>query len=125
MCSKLCALRWTAKNRSTTRGYVISVKGYKLLYRPGHPMASKVGYLMEHRLVMAEALGRMLLPDEVVHHINGVKADNRQENLRVLPSRAHNKRTHGPWIITCPECGATFKQRGHARYVGTRSHDAN
>lgn len=57
--------------------------GYRSLYRPGHPMAGKNGYIMEHRLVMSDALGRPLLATENVHHINGVRDDNRIENLEL------------------------------------------
>ncbi len=70
--------------RVDKNGYVY-VKVY-----PEHPfydsMANNMGYIAEHRLVMAEHLGRPLEDTEVVHHKNAIKTDNRIENLELYVS---------------------------------------
>jgi hypothetical protein len=68
----------------------LSSHGYVLVYRKDHPRASKSGQVLEHRVVMEDHLGRYLLEDETVHHRNGIKTDNRLENLELRSGR-HGK----------------------------------
>lgn len=76
--------------------------GYMMLYAPDHPKSQRNGYIAVHRLVMEEKIGRLLGPLETVHHINGVRDDNRPENLELWT------RAHPPGIrsadLHCPGC---------------------
>jgi|SRR5580765_433438 len=76
-------------------GRIISIYGYVLIYSPNHPFVNKNGYVKEHRLVMEQHLGRYLKPNEIVHHINGNKQDNRIENLQKVSQAEHNA-IHNP-----------------------------
>lgn len=97
-----------------------TTKGYIIVRRPGHPMATRQGYVMEHRLVMAEALGRLLTPDEVVHHKNGIKTDNRLENLEVMSKSSHDRKPKPRTALECPHCSgrvAIVHHRTPVRHV--------
>ena len=62
---------------------------YTFFFLPGHPNCSVDGYVLEHRIIVEEALGRYLKRREHVHHINGKKDDNRRSNLLVCDFPYH------------------------------------
>lgn len=65
--------------------------GYNAIYFPDHPKSNKEGYIMEHDLVMECYIGRWLKEDEVVHHINKKRNDNRIENLKLMTKSEHSR----------------------------------
>ena len=78
--------RWKGGRVQFPNGY-IQIKLYPDNYY--FPMAKSGGYVFEHRLVMAQSLGRLLQPWEAVHHKNGNKSDNRIENLELTTTKNH------------------------------------
>ena len=106
---------------------IVSKGEYNYAVVPEHPNATKNGYVLEHRIAMENHLGRLLNPDEVVHHINGNKKDNRIENLEVMSASAHSRyhmlKNGRKWVLLkCPNCGAIFERermRTHLTKGGT------
>lgn len=83
--------RWKGGRFLNHGGYVLA----KLeADSPYYPMQNKGSYVFEHRLVMAMSLGRCLEPWETVHHKNGIRTDNRLDNLKLLPKAGHNTQSH-------------------------------
>lgn len=91
---------WRGGRISDGRGYVMV---WIDLTDPMFCMATvpRRQYVFEHRLVMARHLGRPLTRQETVHHINGIRDDNRLENLQLRSS------AHGPGAaFRCLDCGS-------------------
>lgn len=76
-------------------GRYIDMSGYVIVRipesSPYYPMANTGNRIFEHRLVIAQKVGRCLLKREIVHHLNGLKDDNRPENLCIVDNKNHNK----------------------------------
>jgi len=84
--------------------YTTKRDGYVYIWCPNHPNAKKNGkggggYVLEHRLVMENIIGRYLTQEEEVHHRNGIKNDNRPENLMFVLHSNHFEE------CGCPKCG--------------------
>jgi hypothetical protein len=82
------------ENNFNWKGGRYKSRGYVLILKPDHPYSNKQGYVYEHHLVMEKALNRYLLPTEIVHHINGIKDDNRIENLMLFKNHSEHKKHH-------------------------------
>ena len=84
---------WVKEENKTKKGLgMYKVNGYIMQYAPNHPYKNTRGYVPEHRLILENKIGRYLLPrKELVHHINGIKDDNRIENLKLSNPKDHAK----------------------------------
>jgi len=79
---------WKGGRKKTSKGYVMVIDRR-------HPRSkNNRGYIFEHIVVMEKYIGRYLKNDEVVHHINGVKDDNRIKNLQLTTHGEHTRLHH-------------------------------
>lgn len=96
-CSKRC--QYLRHPHSPTR----DSHGYMWLFKPNHPHSTTNGYIREHRYVIEQEIGRFLSPKEVVHHKNGIKSDNRIENLQLFENKGkHMSYHHSVKIVELP-----------------------
>lgn len=97
---------------------IVSKGAYNYAVVKSHPKASKRGYVLEHRIVMENALGRLLMDNEVVHHRDENKKNNHPDNLEVMTITEHGKH-HAQQPIyllcVCAQCGTAFQRRANQR----------
>ena len=70
------------------------LKGYVHLLMPDHPFCRKDGYIAEHRYIMEQKIGRYLLPEEVVNHIDRNRINNNPNNLELFANNREHMRHH-------------------------------
>ena len=90
------------QSRNWKGGRLITDQGYIRIYKPNYQSSDKTGYIFEHRYVMEQSLERKLERWEMVHHKNGIKNDNRLENLEIVIRKKHFGK------IRCPYCSNEF-----------------
>ena len=104
---ELGAFMWKIKK-------IISKGEYLYALVPEHPKATKNGYVLMHRIIVENFLGRILNKNEVVHHKDGNKTNNVIENLEVVDYREHSKlhrlKQGKKYVkLKCPWCNKIFE----------------
>ncbi len=96
-CSSLCGNRYLAKTQRGSKhpmwnkGIKKDKYGYSYRHVKYHPNMNSQNYVFEHRIIMEDYLGRFLKENEIIHHKNGIKYDNKIENLQLTNKYEHMK----------------------------------
>ena len=69
-------------------GKIVRYGKYNAIRGKGHPAANRGGYVLAHRVIMEQHLGRLLTSKEIVHHKNEDKQNNAIDNLEPAPMRS-------------------------------------
>lgn len=87
--------QYSGKNSPHWKGGISYTKNwYTYIYMPEHPNSIKGGRLSAHRYCAEAYLGRFLESEEVIHHMNEIKSDNRPENLYLFPNNKLHSAYH-------------------------------
>ena len=116
---------WKVKKLISKGDYIYAVV-------PEHPKATKIEkYVLFHRIIMENYLKRMLEDDEIVHHLNGNRCDNRLSNLELLRNvdhvRMHQLQKGRKYVLLkCPECNKLFElPHGHSYLCKSSKYKCN
>jgi HNH endonuclease len=101
-CSHACAN--FARNLTPPKGYIHKRTGYRYFTVAGSTRGKAIA---EHTLVMEKKLGRKMTKNETVHHINGIRDDNRPENLELWASR-HGRGQRVSDLLPAWKLGAAY-----------------
>lgn len=82
-----------SSNLIKKRGGTFHSRGYVYVYNPEYHRANKNGYVSEHILNWEKAYQRKIPKGYLVHHLNGIKDDNRPENLIIMRKGEHTNQT--------------------------------
>lgn len=101
---------------------IVSKGDYNYAVVKGHPSATRHGYVLEHRIVMENYLGRLLNANEIVHHIDGNRKNNQISNLEVhdkaIHSRSHGLQRGRTMVdLICPSCDKKFTRRKNKTHL--------
>ena len=104
---------------------IISKGDYYYCIVKEHPNRTKNNYVLLHRVIMENHIGKLLNTNEIVHHKNENKKDNRIENLEIFSVSEHSKH-HRSNIgrsmlkLKCPECSTIFVKEKRSTHIGKK-----